>query len=110
MIRLIAPVAIAFFMTACDATPAEATASAQLMATQGNSVTGQVQFTQQGNKVLVAGAVRGLQANTEHGFHVHERGDCSSGDGLMRVAISTPTAKRTARMIRASTTPVTCPV
>lgn len=82
MIRLIAPVTTAFFVTACDATPAEVTASAQLMATQGNSMTGQVQFTQKGNKVLVTGVVRGLQANTEHGFHVHERGDCSSGDGL----------------------------
>jgi Cu-Zn family superoxide dismutase len=26
--------------------------------------------------------VRGLRPNGEHGFHVHEKGDCSSGDGM----------------------------
>lgn len=52
------------------------------MATQGSTVTGSVQFTQKGSVALVTGEVRGLAPNTEHGFHVHEKGDCSSGDGL----------------------------
>lgn len=26
--------------------------------------------------------IRGLKPNAEHGFHVHEKGDCSSGDGM----------------------------
>lgn len=82
MIRLFAPVATALFVTACASTPTGPSASAQLMATQGNAVTGQVQFTQKGDKVLVTGEVRGLQPNTEHGFHVHDKGDCSSGDGM----------------------------
>lgn len=82
MIRLIAPVAAAFFVTACATPPSGPTASAQLMATKGNTATGQVQFTQKGDKVLVTGEVRGLKPNAEHGFHVHEKGDCSSGDGM----------------------------
>jgi Cu-Zn family superoxide dismutase len=82
MIRLIAPVAAAFLMTACATPPSGPAASAQLMATTGNTVTGQVQFTQKGDKVLVTGEVRGLKPNAEHGFHVHEKGDCSSGDGM----------------------------
>jgi Cu-Zn family superoxide dismutase len=43
---------------------------------------GTVQFVQQGDVVRVSGEVRGLKPNAEHGFHIHEKGDCSSGDGL----------------------------
>ena len=32
--------------------------------------------------LVVRGEVRGLAPNSEHGFHVHEKGDCSSGDGM----------------------------
>lgn len=82
MIRLIAPFAATLLVTACAIPPAGPNASAQLMATQGNAVTGQIQFSQNGDKVLVKGEVRGLKPNAEHGFHVHDKGDCSSGDGL----------------------------
>jgi Cu-Zn family superoxide dismutase len=57
-------------------------ATAQLQPTRGNSVTGNVTFTQKGDKVVVAAKVSGLKPNQEHGFHVHEKGDCSSGDGM----------------------------
>jgi Cu-Zn family superoxide dismutase len=57
-------------------------AVAALEATKGNSTTGTVTFTQQGGKVLVNAQVTGLKPNAEHGFHVHEKGDCSSGDGM----------------------------
>ena len=82
MIRLLTPVAAALFLSACATTPSGPSASARLMATKGNTVTGDIQFVQKGDKVLVTGDVRGLQPNTEHGFHVHEKGDCSSGDGM----------------------------
>ena len=74
--------AAALVLTACASTLPGPTASASLMATQGSTVTGSVQFTQKGSVALVTGEVRGLAPNTEHGFHVHEKGDCSSGDGL----------------------------
>lgn len=56
---------------------------ARLEATKGSQVTGTVQFFPQADgSVRVKGRVEGLAPNTEHGFHVHEKGDCSSGDGL----------------------------
>ena len=59
-----------------------AKAVARLAPTKGNSASGTVTFEQQGDKVRVSGTVTGLKANAEHGFHVHEKGDCSSGDGM----------------------------
>jgi superoxide dismutase, Cu-Zn family len=56
-------------------------AVAQLQSTTGNTAAGTVNFVQNGDKVVVSGTVRGLKPNAEHGFHVHEKGDCSSGDG-----------------------------
>ena len=57
------------------------TATATLAPTAGNTTAGTVQFVQRGDRVHVSGEVRGLRPNAEHGFHVHEKGDCSSGDG-----------------------------
>jgi superoxide dismutase, Cu-Zn family len=56
-------------------------AEAQLKSTAGNSATGMVNFTKSGGAVMVKGEVRGLKPNAELGFHVHEKGDCSSPDG-----------------------------
>jgi Cu-Zn family superoxide dismutase len=42
-----------------------------------NDVTGTVTFTQQGDKVLVVADITGLEPNTRHGIHIHEKGDLS---------------------------------
>ena len=57
-------------------------AVAKLEATKGNTATGTVTFTQDGDKVAVNAQVSGLKPGSTHGFHVHEKGDCSSGDGM----------------------------
>ncbi|MGV3572236.1 MAG: superoxide dismutase family protein [Ramlibacter sp.] len=57
-------------------------ATATLSPTTGNNTAGSVRFVQHGGSVKVSGEVRGLKPNAEHGFHVHEKGDCSSGDGM----------------------------
>jgi superoxide dismutase, Cu-Zn family len=57
-------------------------ATVTLAPTTGNSTTGTVRFVQEGDRVQVMGEIRGLKPGAEHGFHVHEKGDCSSGDGL----------------------------
>jgi Cu-Zn family superoxide dismutase len=57
-------------------------ATATLAPTAGNSTTGTVRFEQAGDKVRVVGEIRGLKAGAEHGFHVHEKGDCSSPDAM----------------------------
>ncbi len=49
---------------------------------KGATTSGTVTFTQVGDKVRVDAEVSGLKPNAEHGFHVHEKGDCSSGDGM----------------------------
>jgi len=59
-----------------------ASATAGLEATKGNNTRGTVKFTQSGDKVRVSGEISGLKPGAEHGFHVHEKGDCSSGDGM----------------------------
>ena len=82
MIRQIAPIATLVFLAACATPQAGPSAMSQLMATTGSAVTGQVYFTQKGDTLQVTGEIRGLKPNAEHGFHVHEKGDCSSGDGV----------------------------
>jgi len=59
-----------------------ALASAGLMATTGNKTVGEVTFEQLDGKVRVTAQVIGLKPNQEHGLHIHEVGDCSSGDGM----------------------------
>lgn len=93
MIKRIAPIAAAILVSACAGYPVAPSATAQLAATKGNTVSGTVTFTRQGNMVLVAGEVRGLAPNKEHGFHIHEKGDCSSGDGLSTGGHFNPTGK-----------------
>ena len=65
----------------CATRPGPA-ATATLQPTTGNQAGGAVQFVQRGAVVRVTGEVRGLKPNAEHGFHVHEKGDCTSGDGM----------------------------
>lgn len=57
-------------------------ATAKLEPTRGNTTSGTVTFVQTGDGVQVSGEVRGLKPDSEHGFHIHEKGDCSSGDGM----------------------------
>lgn len=54
-------------------------ATAQLQSTEGNNVIGTVTFTSENGAVRVEADVSGL-APGEHGFHVHEFGDCSAPD------------------------------
>lgn len=82
MIKLLAPLLAVALVSACAAYSAGPAATVQLNPTKGNAVSGQVSFTKQGYGVLVAGEITGLAPNTEHGMHIHEKGDCSSGDGV----------------------------
>lgn len=56
-------------------------AVATLTPTQGNGVRGVVAFHEHGGHLMVHARVSGLKPNGEHGFHLHEKGDCASPDG-----------------------------
>jgi len=80
-------------LTVCSALQAYAqSAVARLEATKGNATSGTVTFTQKGDKVVVEAKVSGLTPGG-HGFHIHEKGDCSSGDGMSAGGHFNPTAK-----------------
>ncbi|MCL2308968.1 MAG: superoxide dismutase family protein [Proteobacteria bacterium] len=48
--------------------------------TQGHQVGGTVWLEQRGARVMVMVDLHGLPPDSEHGFHVHELGDCSAPD------------------------------
>jgi Cu-Zn family superoxide dismutase len=74
--------AVAAVLAGCATMSSGPTAQATLQPTRGNAVTGTVQFQQAAGGLRVTGEVRGLTPGREVGFHVHEKGDCSSGDGM----------------------------
>jgi Cu-Zn family superoxide dismutase len=93
MKKLLAPVAalvLAGLFSACastDSAPIEtakksslAQASGLLAPTQGNTVQGNVLFKQEADgSIRIIAEVSGLTPGL-HGFHVHEKGDCSAPD------------------------------
>jgi superoxide dismutase, Cu-Zn family len=67
--------ALAAFAHAQDVTKAVA----KLDSKSGSKVTGTVTFTKMGDDVQVVADLQGL-APGKHGFHIHEKGDCSAPD------------------------------
>lgn len=67
-------------MPASDMAAADATATATLAPTQGNAAAGTLTFTVVDGVVRATGEVTGLKPDSEHGFHLHENGDCSAPD------------------------------
>ncbi len=88
----IAAVALVAGCTAMSPTPAGPAATTPLAPTQGNSAKGTVNFAQKGNKVVVVAKVSGLTPGS-HGFHIHEKGDCSSPDAMSAGGHFNPTGK-----------------
>ena len=66
-------------LSGCASLPGSNAAVAQLAPTQGNVATGQVSFVQQQGQVVVKAEIDGLSPGL-HGFHIHEKGDCSPPD------------------------------
>jgi Cu-Zn family superoxide dismutase len=80
---ILAAAAAAVLLAACQTMPADAPrATAQLLPTKGNKAFGEATFDETGDKVRVVVYVQGLKPDQEHGLHIHEVGDCSSGDGM----------------------------
>ncbi len=81
--KIILAVAASVLLAACQTTPTEPLkATAELKSTTGNKkLFGEVTFEQIGDKVRVQAIIQGLKPGSEHGFHIHEVGDCS-GSGM----------------------------
>lgn len=80
---IIAAAASIALLAACETAPTEAPrATAQLKPTKGNKTFGEATFEEMNGKVRVTIFVQGLKPGQEHGLHIHEAGDCSSGDGM----------------------------
>jgi superoxide dismutase, Cu-Zn family len=88
MKSLIAVAVAAVLVAGCQsmgrqsAAPEALQATAALQPTKGSKAFGEATFEQMGDKVHVIVNAQGLKPSQEHGFHIHEAGDCSSGDGM----------------------------
>jgi superoxide dismutase, Cu-Zn family len=60
--------------------PPKLHASAALEARSGSAVAGRVDLEESGGSVTAHVVLTGLAPGSEHGFHVHEKGDCSAPD------------------------------
>jgi len=74
----------AVLLAACQSTipqePLRATAA--LQPTKGSKAFGEATFEEVDGRVRVIVFTQGLAPDREHGLHIHEAGDCSSGDGM----------------------------
>ena len=84
MKTLPAVAAAVLLLAGCQTTPPAGSprATAQLQPTKGNKASGEASFVQVGSKIRVILIVQDLKPDQEHGLHIHEVGDCSSGDGM----------------------------
>jgi Cu-Zn family superoxide dismutase len=83
MKRKLLAAAAAALLAACQSMPNEPLrATAALQPTKGSKTFGEATFEETGGKVRLIVFAQGLKPGQEHGFHIHEAGDCSSGDGM----------------------------
>jgi len=73
-------------------TPSSQKATATLAPTAGNRTAGTVSFTPSGDRVRMLAKVTGLTPGA-HGFHIHEKGDCSAADAMSAGGHFNPTGK-----------------
>jgi len=72
----------AMLLSACASMePDGPTAVAMVRPASGSQVRGEAKFTQVGSRVRVTAELTGLSPGA-HGFHIHEKGDCSAADGM----------------------------
>ena len=84
-------------------------AVARLQPSTENAASSSVNFVQDADIVKVSGEISGLEPNAEHGFHLHEKEDCSSGDGMSTGGHFNPDAKAHRNQGAAANYAATCP-
>jgi Cu-Zn family superoxide dismutase len=58
-----------------------ATTRVELQSRSGSTVSGSLQLRDSTAGLRITGEVRGLAPDSGHGFHIHDKGDCSAADG-----------------------------
>ena len=85
----IVPLVAALLLAGCASTPTSGSATATgtmssarvvLAPASGSLVSGTLSLMAMGDGVHITGDVGGLAPNSTHGFHIHEKGDCSAAD------------------------------
>jgi Cu-Zn family superoxide dismutase len=90
---LTAALTCAAITAACATQGKPSVAVALLKPASASQVSGEARLTQEGDHVVVHARVSGLAPNSEHGFHVHEKGDCSAPDASSAGGHLNPDAK-----------------
>ena len=86
--------ACALFLSSCATmAPDGPSATAVVRPASGSQAHGTVKFTQVGTRVRVDAEIAALTAGL-HGFHIHEKGDCSAPDATSAGAHFDPAAKK----------------
>lgn len=73
-------VALSLAVAGCVSYPSASSTPVAMKATQGNTASGDIHLSPAPGGVRLQGQISGLKAGAEHGFHVHEKGDCSAPD------------------------------
>lgn len=68
--------------------------TATIVPTEGNTAEGVVNFRRSGDGIVVSAHIEGLDANTSHGFHIHQFGDCTAPDGTSAGGHFNPSGER----------------
>lgn len=82
----------AALLSACATPVGGPSASAELLPRSGSAVSGSVRFSETRGGVRIEAQVAGLTPG-EHGFHVHEVGDCSAADATSAKGHFNPAGK-----------------
>ncbi|WP_310626171.1 superoxide dismutase family protein [Limnohabitans sp.] len=71
---------LAVVITGCASYGSSSPTLVSLQSTKGYTAVGEMQLSQVPQGVRLQGQVSGLKPGAQHGFHVHEKGDCSAPD------------------------------
>ena len=91
-------------LSSCTTTPmapamaAGPSATAVMRPASGSQAHGSVKLTQMGDRVKVEGEIAGLEPG-RHGFHIHDKGDCSAPDAASAGAHFNPGGKKHGVMV-----------
>jgi superoxide dismutase, Cu-Zn family len=83
--RILFPaVAVVFAAAGCAGMPASGGPSAdvQMEPRSGSVTTGTISLRERSGAIVARVQLSGLAPNSEHGFHVHDKGDCSAADAM----------------------------